>query len=79
MRAAAQRVADTARAQGHRVTGGASLPVKVITEPATDRASATVAIPHPAGVGMEARYGLLKRAAEANGFKVTGLDPADSE
>ncbi|WP_328604775.1 hypothetical protein OG943_32735 [Amycolatopsis sp. NBC_00345] len=77
MRAAAQRVADTASAQGHRVTGGAALPVEVITEPATDRVSATVAIPHPAGVGMEARHGLLKRAAEANGFEVTGLEPGD--
>lgn len=75
LRAAAQRVADTASAQGHRVTSGAVLPVKVITEAATDRASATVAVTHPAGVGMEARYGLLKRAAEANGFEVTGLDP----
>ena len=78
MRAAAQRVADTASAQGHRVTSGEALPVDVITEAATDRTSATVAIRHPAGVGMEARYGLLKRAAEANGFEVTGLDPGDA-
>ncbi|WET76894.1 hypothetical protein P3102_22590 [Amycolatopsis sp. QT-25] len=71
-------MADTASAQGHRVTSGAALPVKVITELATDRASATVAITHPAGVGMEARHGLLKRAAEACGFEVTGLDPGDA-
>jgi hypothetical protein len=79
VRAAAQRVADTASAPGHRVTDGEALPVEVITEPATDRVSATVAIPHAAGVGMEARHGVLKRAAEANGFEVTGLDPGDAE
>jgi len=78
VRAAAQSIADTAKAQGHRVTGGDALPVEVITEPATDRTSATVAVRHPAGVGMEARYGLLKRAAEANGFTVTGLEPGDA-
>lgn len=77
MRAAAQRVADTASAQGHRVIDGEVLPVEVITEPPTDRVSATVAIPHAAGVGMEAWHGVLKRAAEANGFEVTGLDPGD--
>ncbi|WP_409182944.1 hypothetical protein F9C11_00240 [Amycolatopsis sp. VS8301801F10] len=68
--AAAQRVADTAHAQGHRVASAEALPVEVITETATDRTSATVAVRHPAGVGMEARYGLLKRAAEANGLQV---------
>ncbi len=78
MHAAAERIAATASAQGHRVTSGAPLPVKVITEAGTDRPSATVAVTHPAGVGMEARHGLLKRAAEANGFEVTGLDPGTS-
>ncbi|MDT8910891.1 hypothetical protein [Amycolatopsis sp. PS_44_ISF1] len=78
LRTAAQRVADTARAHGHRVTGGTTLPVEVLTEPPTDRASATVAVAHSAGVGMEARYGLLKRAAEANGFEVTGLHPDEA-
>ncbi|OAP20565.1 hypothetical protein A4R44_08725 [Amycolatopsis sp. M39] len=72
-------MADTASAQGHRVTSGEALPVEVITEAATDRTSATVAIRHPAGVGMEARYGLLKRAAEANGFEVTGLGEGENE
>ncbi|GAA4527456.1 hypothetical protein [Amycolatopsis samaneae] len=78
IRAAAHRVAATADAQGHRVKNKERLPVTVVTEDPTDRVSATVAIAHPAGVGMEARYGLLKRAAEANGFEVTGLDPDEA-
>lgn len=76
VRAAARQVADAARAQGHRVAGGEPLPVEVITEAPTDRVSATVAVEHASGVGMEARHGVLKRAAEAAGFQVTGLDEA---
>ena len=76
--AAALQVADAARAQGHRVNSGEPLPVEVIIEEPSDRVSATVAIAHASGVGMEARHGVLKRAAEAAGFKVTGLDPNEA-
>jgi hypothetical protein len=71
---AAEQVAEAARAQGHRVTSGEPLPVEVITDPGTDRAGASVAVRHPAGVGMEARHGVLKRAADAVGLEVHGLD-----
>ena len=46
-------------------------------DPRHDRVGVTVAVRHPAGIGMEARYGLLKRAAEATGLEVTGLDVGD--
>jgi hypothetical protein len=71
---AAEQVAEAARTQGHRVTSGEPLPIDVITDPGTDRAGASVAVRHPAGVGMEARHGVLKRAAEAVGLDVSGLD-----
>ncbi|MFI9381232.1 hypothetical protein [Kutzneria sp. NPDC052558] len=70
----AGEVANLVRARGYRVRDGRPLPVEVITEAPTDRAAATVAITHPAGVGMEARHGVLRRAAEAAGLEVIGLD-----
>jgi hypothetical protein len=36
----------------------------------TDRASAAVDMDHPAGVAIEAKYGVLKKAARAAGLKV---------
>jgi glycerate kinase len=78
IRAAAHQVAEAARAQGRRVTDGEPLPVDVIIEEPTGRVSATVTIAHASGVGMEATHGVLKRAAEAAGFEVTGLDPAEA-
>ncbi|WP_035305518.1 hypothetical protein [Actinokineospora inagensis] len=73
--AAATQVADAARAQGHIVTSGAALPVEVFDDPARDRTATTVAVRHPAGIGMEAHHGLLKRAATAAGLDVEGLHP----
>lgn len=70
----AQEVANVVRSRGYRVRDGRPLPVEVITEDPTDRAAVTVAITHPAGVGMEARHGVLRRAAEAAGLVVSGLD-----
>jgi hypothetical protein len=77
VRVAAEQVGATARGAGRRVTSGEPLPVEVYDDPNHDRAATTVAVRHPAGVGMEARYGLLKRAAEATGLEVTGLDAGE--
>ncbi|SES49070.1 hypothetical protein [Actinokineospora terrae] len=75
VRALAEQVAAAARAQGHLVTSGKPLPVEVVDDPNQDRAGATVAVRHPAGIGMEAHHGVLKRAAESVGLHVEGLDP----
>jgi hypothetical protein len=65
-----EQVADNARAQGHTVSSGEPLPVEasVVT---TDRAHGSVTIAHPAGVGMQAKYGVLTKAAAAAGLEVT--------
>jgi hypothetical protein len=74
VRQAAAEVADQVRARDLRTSDGALLPVEVREEPDTDRARVSVAIPHAAGVGMEARHGVLRRAAEAIGLDPLGLD-----
>lgn len=71
---AAEQVAEAARAQDHRVTSGEPLPVDVVDDPGRDRAGFTVAIRHPAGIGMEAHHGVLKRAAHEAGLDVHGLE-----
>jgi hypothetical protein len=70
----AEQVAEAARAQGHDVESGELLPVEVYDDPSPDRAATSVAVRHPSGVGMEARHGVLKRAAAATGLDVEGLD-----
>jgi hypothetical protein len=75
--AAADEVAAAARGTGHRVTNGDPLPVEVFDDPNHDRVGVTVAVRHPAGVGMEARHGVLKRAAEVAGLEVRGLDAGE--
>ncbi|MER6665726.1 hypothetical protein ABT256_14380 [Amycolatopsis japonica] len=70
VRAVAEKVGEAARASGHVVTSGDPLPIEVYSDPDTDRVGWSVAIRHPAGLGMEARYGLLKRAAETAGLSV---------
>jgi hypothetical protein len=77
VQAAADQVAAAARGAGHRVTNGEALPVEVFDDPNHDRVGVTVAVRHPAGVGMEARHGVLKRAAEVAGLEVSGLDAGD--
>ncbi|MFE9747558.1 hypothetical protein ACFYOT_21865 [Saccharothrix saharensis] len=77
VQAAADQVGAVARGVGHRVTSGEPLPVEVFDDPRDDRVGVTVAVRHPAGVGMEARYGLLKRSAEAAGLEVNGLDTGE--
>ncbi|WP_143230543.1 hypothetical protein [Actinosynnema sp. ALI-1.44] len=74
VREAAEQVAAIARAQGHQVTSGEPLPVEVFADPSLERLGFTVAIRHPAGVGMEAHHGVLKRAADTVGLDVHGLD-----
>ena len=72
VRAAAEKVGEAAHASGHVVTSGEPLPIEVYADPNHDRVGWTVAIRHPAGLGMEARYGVLKRAAETGGLSVGG-------
>lgn len=57
----------------HTVEDGSLFPVEVRDESDTDRAAVSVVIPHAAGVGMEARYGLLKRAAARIGLRAKGF------
>ncbi|XVV05331.1 hypothetical protein ACQPW3_08045 [Actinosynnema sp. CA-248983] len=77
VQATAEQVGAVARGAGRRVTSGEPLPIEVFEDPRLDRVGFTVAVRHPAGVGMEARYGLLKRATEAVGLEVTGLDAGE--
>lgn len=67
---AAEEVAAHAQAQGHLASDG-PLPIVVSTYE-TDRAAATVDIRHPAGLGMQAKYGVLTQAAGAAGLEVSG-------
>ncbi|MGH2375099.1 MAG: hypothetical protein ACRDIC_16730 [bacterium] len=73
VRELAEQVGAAARAQDHHVTSGEPVPVEVFDDPNRDRTAATVAVRHPAGLGMEAHHGLLKRAAESVGLDVEGL------
>jgi hypothetical protein len=75
VREAAGQVADAARERGLRVANGDQLPVEVFDDPSPSRVGVTVAVRHPAGVGMEAHHGVLKRAAADTGLTVGGLDP----
>lgn len=74
IKALAEEIATGARLQGHRVTSGELLPVDVLDDPAPDRVGFTVAVRHPAGMGMEAKHGVLTRAAGALGLDVHGID-----
>lgn len=74
LRELAEQVATNARSQGHRVTSGDLLPVDVLTDPSPDRVGFTVAVRHPAGMGMEAKHGVLTHAAGALGLDVHGID-----
>ncbi len=70
----AEEIATLARARHLRTRDGRPLPIAVIRESPTDRGAVTVAVTHPAGVGMEARHGVLRQAAQAAGLTVSGLD-----
>lgn len=67
---AAEKVATAARGQGYtawdkNIKGRAvRVPLPVDVDPyVTDRAAALVTITHPAGIGMQAKHGVLTRAA----------------
>ena len=68
--AAAMAMAEHVRSQGIRVNHERDdLPVKVITH-VSDRVRAVVMIPHPAATATEAKYGVLTKAAAAQGLEV---------
>lgn len=82
-RAATERIAATARAQMRQTTSeaqqstGDELPIDAATRPVTRsrrirdaRHLGLITITHPAGLGMEAKHGVLSRAAAAAGFRV---------
>ena len=67
---AAERVANFAREQGYTVGPGVELPV--ITNPyTTDIAGCGVILAHPAGLAMQAKHGVLTKAAAAEGLEVS--------
>jgi hypothetical protein len=63
-------VAAGAHAEGHILRGGDEVPVLVGGD-TTDRAVVRVTLAHPAGGAVEAKYGLLAKAAAAQGLEVT--------
>lgn len=69
--ALAETVADNVRAQGLTVSDGSELPVTVSSY-TTDRAAAAVTITHAAGIAMQAKHGVLTKAAAAAGLEVKG-------
>lgn len=69
--ALAEDVADNVRSQGLTVSDGSDLPVTV-TPHTTDRRAASVALAHPAGIAMQAKYGALTKAASDAGLEVKG-------
>lgn len=62
----AQKVAANAAADGN-LPADATVTVKAFT---TDRAIAVVRVNHPAALALEAKHGILKRAAAATGLEV---------
>ena len=71
---AANRVAENVGAQGLVATSGsAESPAAITAEvetSTTDRARAVVTISHPAGLAMQARHGVLTKAAASAGLEV---------
>lgn len=69
--ATAETIAENVRSQGLTVESGAALPVEVDTY-TTDRSAASVMLAHAAGLGVQAKYGALTKAASASGLEVKG-------
>lgn len=68
----AERVADQVRAQNiwvDGIPGDIALPVKVV-EQTTDRARAQVQLAHPSGLAVEAKHGVLGKAALEAGLEL---------
>lgn len=53
-------------------TGNVDAPV-VVHSYVTDRAAAAITIAHPAGLAIEAKHGVLRRAAAAEGLEVRAM------
>lgn len=68
--ATAEMIAENVRKQNRKVESGEDLPVDVVSY-TTDRAAAAVRINHPSGIGMQAKYGVLTKAAAEAGLEVT--------
>lgn len=73
---AAEKIAANVRAQGITVgafsgAGEIALPVTV-SSTTTDRAHASVALAHPAGIAVQAKHGALTKAAADAGLDVKG-------
>jgi hypothetical protein len=77
IKAKAEEIADSVRGLNIKVgafkggSGEIELPVNV-TERITDRAHATVTIAHPAGLAVQAKHGVLTKAASQAGLRVRG-------
>lgn len=70
--AVAEKIAANARSAAPAVEGipgDIELPVRVDTYD-TDRARATVWLAHPSGLAVQAKHGLLTKAASAAGLEV---------
>ena len=67
-KAAVEEAAEQVAAQARPLAHGA--PVETTTYE-TDRVHVVVAITDPAGVALQAKYGVLTRAAGATGLEVT--------
>lgn len=65
----AGEVARNVEGQGLVAHDGTPLPVQV-DDYTTDRAASSVTITHPAGLAMQAKHGVLTRAASAAGLEV---------
>lgn len=63
----AQAVGDAARSDDPVVRHAAEIKVEDYT---TDRAASAVLIKHPIGMGIQAKYGTLTRAASSQGLQV---------
>ena len=76
----AEEIARIAKMNGplvQGVPGDVVLPVKV-EEMTTDRARAAVVIAHPSGLAVQAKHGLLTRAAAQAGVEVKSRSDASS-
>ncbi|GAA2230231.1 hypothetical protein N1031_06925 [Herbiconiux moechotypicola] len=63
----AQKIADSAE---HTTSRGVEMPIEVYERDVTDRVGANVVIAHPAGMAVEAKYGILARAATDAGIEM---------
>ena len=70
----AEEIADHMRSQGIAVEGepgDVELPIQVSSY-TTDRARATVWVAHPSGIAVQAKHGIVGKAASAAGLTIKG-------